>query len=614
MKKIFSIFFLLISFQVFAQKGALEKADLYYEYFRFKEAAVEYEIALSTAGPKTEAYILQRLAESYMYTFQYAKAEQYFDKLVRLGDGKTPPDAYLNFGNILKINGNYTRARDQFSYYKTLIPDDPYADMLLRSVNWAIKHQDSSRMVYVGLTNLDISGQSLGHAFFDEGLIYAKAKPGQSENETQIFNLSYAHRKDSLTFEDGEPIVEDLVFQFNESSPYVSFESSRNILYFSANATKLKKQQTKKPGKAQESQDGVTNLKVYVSVMDNGRFSFSKELPFNNKEYNCTQPCLSEDGKVLFFASDMPGGYGGLDLYRVERLNDGTWGPPQNLGDKVNTTEHEMYPYAKQGYLYFSSKGHVGFGGYDIFQAKLSPNNLPSGPVNLGKPFNSSRDDMAFIILNDGITGYFASNKDNAEGIDKVYYFRDLYESHYPAAPVIAATPKDSPVIAAAPSTNPVIKGAEEKIGGVKPGTTTATTTPDKTATAAKETMASESDEDLLKKVFRKVYFKFNDASVPGEAIVTLDSAIAAVKKNHRIKVQVNAHTDCRGSEAYNKSLSVKRALAVRQYLLAKGVRTQQIVLIGWGETKPVAACDVCETCSVETHQANRRVEIKLIK
>jgi peptidoglycan-associated lipoprotein len=585
-RKIIAISLLLFfSTLAIAQNAEIQKGDTHFEFFQFKEASEYYEKALKIANHKDEAYLLDRLGQCYKYTFQYKKAEEVFSRLVRLGDGKASPDAYLDYGSILKINGDYGHARDQFKYFLTIFPEDPYATFQLRSLTWAEKNKDSIRDFTIVPTNLNISGQSLGYCFFDDGLMYSTSRSNNpNDNTTQFFDLDYAQIMDSATFVQGDKILDELTFGFNEGSPSVSEDGL--LVYFSANATKIKKGGVvkKKVGGIEISADGVSNIKIYVARLSNGKYVGPEELPFNNNEYNCMNPWITDNGNTLFFASDMPKGFGGLDLYKVTRGPDGKWGKPMNLGQHVNTAENEMYPFVSNGNLFYASKGLNGFGGYDLYQSKLTFG-IPGAPINMGQPFNSSHDDVAFICKPNGRTGYFSSNRDNGEGIDKVYFFEDnkLYAE-----------------------ANPVLALADNK----------QKTTPSKPPPASNKakTYASMTDDELLKLVFEKVHFRFNEVQLTSSANITLDSVIALLQVRKNIKIQMSAHTDSRGSKVYNQLLSEKRAATVKKYLIHKGLPSDRIIANAYGETQLLNSCADGVACTDGQHQENRRVEISIVK
>lgn len=611
--------------QYVTAQESVEKGNEFYDYFQFKEAIKEYEFALKNNRTVTnEAHILKRLAYSYLYTFQYSKAETKFNELVRLGDKKAAPAVYLDYGNVLKIQGKYDRAKDQYAYYNTLVKSDSYSSFLTRSLNWAIKNQDSiNKNVHVGVTNLDVSGQSLGYCFFDNGLIYAHAKDTNYNEFTTLFNLGFVTRVDSVTFTKGDDVVSDINFPFNEGSPCLSPDGE--TLYFTATGAKVKEGEIRKSGIKETSTDGVSNLRLYSSKLENGKFTGVYELPFNDKNFNYIHPTVSADGNTLYFASDMPGGYGGLDIYKVTRNADGTWTTPINLGEKVNTTEQEGFPFLVGDKLYFASKGHVGFGGYDIFVTTIGNNFTLSNPQNMGKPFNTSKDDMAFVLDKDGTTGYLSSNRDSDNGMDKVYFFN----SNYTPAPVKTIMPKiDTAQATLAKVENNLKKDAAAV--AITPKTVLPKTDAIKDLAAKKETTVKkettntvtikiEEDKTVSNALSGKMvmvangYFKFNSSNLPAD-LKAFNDVLSLWKVDKRATIEIIATTDCRGSEQYNLMLSRKRALAAERFFKLKGVPANKITAIGTGEEVTEQKCTECERCTEEMHQENRKVQIILRK
>jgi outer membrane protein OmpA-like peptidoglycan-associated protein/tetratricopeptide (TPR) repeat protein len=611
--------------QYVTAQESVEKGNEFYDYFQFKEAIKEYEFALkNNRTVKNEAHILKRLAYSYLYTFQYSKAETKFNELVRLGDKKAAPAVYLDYGNVLKIQGKYDKAKDQYAYYNTLVKSDSYSSFLTRSLNWAIKNQDSiNKKVHVGVTNLDVSGQSLGYCFFDNGLIYAHAKDTNYNEFTTLFNLGFVTRVDSVTFTKGDDVVSDINFPFNEGSPSLSPDGE--TLYFTATGAKVKEGEIRKSGIKETSTDGVSNLRLYSSKLENGKFTGVYELPFNDKNFNYIHPTVSADGNTLYFASDMPGGYGGLDIYKVTRNADGTWTTPINLGEKVNTTEQEGFPFLVGDKLYFASKGHVGFGGYDIFVTTIGNNFTLSNPQNMGKPFNTSKDDMAFVLDKDGTTGYLSSNRDSDNGMDKVYFFN----SNYTPAPVKTIMPKidtaqatlakvennlkkDAAAVANTPKTVLPKTDAIKDLAAKKETTV-------KKETANTVTIKIEEDKTVSNALNGKMvmvangYFKFNSSNLPAD-LKAFNDVLSLWKVDKRATIEIIATTDCRGSEQYNLMLSRKRALAAERFFKLKGVPANKITAIGTGEEVTEQKCTECEKCTEEMHQENRKVQIILRK
>ena len=171
------------------------------------------------------------------------------------------------------------------------------------------------------------------------------------------------------------------------------------------------------------SKDGVVELQIYFSSQKDGKWSKPVSFNFNNKNYSVGQPCLTSDGNAMYFTSDVAGGYGGADIYRVTRDEKGEWGKPENLGEKINTEGCEMFPFfeEKSNTLFFSSDGRFGLGGLDIFSCTLSGSEV--GRVyNAGFPLNTQYNDYALIVNNTISKGYFSSDRKGGSGGDDIYF------------------------------------------------------------------------------------------------------------------------------------------------------------------------------------------------
>lgn len=600
MKKTIVILFLLPI--LLKAQSAIEVGDLYFDLFQFKEAIKSYETALyNERTTQNEGHLLHHLAYSHLYTFQYQKAAKYFGQLVVLADPKQLPDIYLDYGNVLKIIGDYDKAREQYKYYISLMRADEYTDMLQKSLAWAVKHQDSiDHKIKITPTNLNIGGQSLGYEWYDNGLIYAHPKDTNYSEFTSLFDLKYAVLTSETTFQTTEQYVSQIKFAFNEGSPSITADGE--TLYFTATASKIKKGSVKKIGATQINEEGISTLKIYQCKYLNGEFGYITELPFNNKQYNYTHPCISDDGNTLYFASDKPGGFGGFDLYLSKKNDVGVWGEPINLGSKVNTTENELFPFESKTKLYFASKGHVGFGGYDLFVCEQKTALNFTTAHNLGKPINTSHDDVAFLLKGNERTGYLSSNRDSENGVDVVYYVE---------LPEVVEAPK--PIIVAIGDTIPKDKVPQSQQLVLQ------TETIKQVKEAEEVKVAKPQEKPAINLTFNPnqtiatIYFGFDKQFFSKQFYPVIDSALWKLKVMQGQGIAIHAHTDCRGKMAYNKSLSAKRGNVVRAYLLKRGYPKNKVVVFAHGETKPIVATKSCRSLTPTQHRLNRRVELKVI-
>lgn len=635
MKKCILVICTLFSLPSFAQRAATEYGDLYYEFFQFKEAAKYYEEALNDKKVKDKQYLNEQLSQCYKFLFQYKKAEEYLAVVVSAD--KVSPEFYIDYGNILKLNGKYAEAKAQFKKFQEVTGGES-GDSYMRSINWAIRNADTLKDYAVFPTDLNISGQSLGYCFYDDGLIYAHArnKKPMGKDMSPLFDLDYARNTSPTEFKADLEMLKLIQFDLNEGSPSVS--PDRNTLFFSANSTNLKKRRKKSMGDIEVSAEGVSNFKIYAAEMEGGFFQNPVALPFNDNEYNCIHPFMMDDGETLLFSSNMPGGYGGFDLYKCTKLPDGGWSEPENLGKTVNTEENELFPTVSQGMLYFSSKGFNNYGGYDIYIARMNKGGVPSGLKNLGQPINSFRDDVAYITKDGGRSGYFSSNRGNDEGLDNVYFVRDntpimkdpepivtpepvaVPETVIANTPVPPVTPPvlitiPDPTVIPPPSPKKATKKApqvlaKQRVEKEQPVVVVKEPKAPKTASV----VVSDNLDALIATHFTPVLFRFNDAGISAPQMDAADS-IAQILKDHReLKVYITAHTDSRGSFSYNIALSNKRGASLKRYLLDKGVSSSSIITKGLGESQLLNECADDVTCSDEQHAVNRRVEMRLVR
>ncbi|MBI1228451.1 MAG: OmpA family protein [Bacteroidetes bacterium] len=262
-------------------------------------------------------------------------------------------------------------------------------------------------------------------AFYQNGIVFVTSQNEDSKKDRKIderfFDLYYADLNPN-----GMP-SEPWFFSPNLNSKLhegpVSFGPDYQTIYFTRNEMKN--------GKAVTGNNGEVNLQIYMADKSPTDWINLRSLPFNGDDYNCAHPTLTADGNHLYFSSNMPGGYGGMDLYRSDKVN-GQWGWPVNLGSAINTPGNEVFPYIhNSGTLFFSSDGHGGFGGLDLFMTNTP--DKATEITNIGAPFNSEEDDLGFLLDNEGKTGYFASGRSEGEGKDDIYYF-NLPNSLVPSA------------------------------------------------------------------------------------------------------------------------------------------------------------------------------------
>jgi len=401
----------------------------------------------------------------------------------------------------------------------------------------------------------------------------------------------------------------------------------------------------------------VVRLQIYFLQKDNRstaptdhseNWSEPVAFPLNNPAYSVGHPALTENG--MYFVSDMPGGFGGTDIYYTERNADGMWSAPVNLGSSINTEANEMFPFFdnRTQNLYFSSNGLNGLGGLDIFRAQKTAQGFEKAQ-NIGAPINSRYDDFAYIIDGSGTMGYFSSNRPTGKGGDDIYHFSYSGEDstalsdQTPPTPDSLTTLNDRNYIfrlfVLNENTRQPIAKATVSLGNILRETTGArgmlslllndTVSFQATATATGYSkaekqikIASFKNRDIIADtlylapavgqqiVLKNIYYDFDKAGILPESAEELDKLVSFLLDNPALKVELSSHTDSRGSDAYNLRLSELRAQSAVAYILSKGIPAGRITARGYGETRLRNRCANSVNCSEEEHRENRRTEI----
>jgi outer membrane protein OmpA-like peptidoglycan-associated protein/tetratricopeptide (TPR) repeat protein len=421
MKKIFllSVFFSL-SLTVYAQRE-LRKANRHYKYAEYAAAIPLYK-AVYEDNQKTLA--LRRLAYCYLYTSHFQNAEKYFALLV---EKEGNADDIYNYGYVLKANGKYAKAKEQFLAFARKKPGSAKGNLMAASCDYAMQ-LIKEKPAYAAKTASELNSPKSEYApaYYKNEIIYTSTRETASNRIPNARSGDPADRfylKSKL--EEGgnvQPgVFSDKLTGF--TLPYTegvaTFSPEGNVMYFTRSTARYINPDL--------GSQGVNVLKIFRAELVNGYWTNVTELPFNSDKYNCAHPSLSKDGKELYFASDMPHKHrvGGIDLYVVRQTYDkkgrSVWGEPIHLGNYVNSEGDEVFPYIhSDGTLYFSSNFHPGLGGLDIFQA-LKKGDTYADVTNLKSGINSSADDFGIVLNKEKTKGYISSNRAGGFGGDDIY-------------------------------------------------------------------------------------------------------------------------------------------------------------------------------------------------
>ena len=349
---------------------------------------------------------------------------------------------------------------------------------------------------------------------------------------------------------------------------------------------------------------------IYCSKRVNGTWSAGRPLQLVPSDTLSlfAHPALSPSGSFLYFVSDMAGGMGGKDIWRVSVASDHVTGVPQNLGASVNTVGDEMFPYMRtDSTLYFSSDGHPGRGGLDLLVAKRTQNKEGWQVTSLPQPLNSSADDFGITFMRDAENGFFSSNRDDGRGYDHLYSF--VYREATITVSGLVVDQEDESLPGAAVSVEgsdgsmrPLVTNRQgeyqfraarnvmymftvEADGFIKQKQSLRTTSEEKDTLYYVDFEMIPYNKPVI---LEHIFYDYDRATLRSESKHELDKLAAILRENPEISIEIAAHTDRHGNEAYNRDLSARRAQAVLDYLGVSGIDVGRIQAVGRGETEPM--------------------------
>lgn len=401
-----------------AQQGLLKLGDRYFEQFSYAKAIEYYEQAFRKNDASSIPHA-RRLGECYWNLRDIPNAERWY-AIVAASSQATPEDVY-RYAEMLRVSGQYADSELWLKRYAKLAPDDNRVILQENATERLGELMEGPALTHK-VTLADFSSGSADLAPFIHGntVYFASSRADQftsrhthSWNDQPFLNLYTGRLDPDGSISNIKPMGDNMNTHYHESNAVVSADGSE--LYFTRNNIV--------EGRGVLSDEGVNNLQIFTRSMLPEGWSKETAFPYNSPAYSIGHPAITKDGKRLYFTSDMPGGLGGKDLYFCERDERGEWMEPVNLGSNVNTEGAEMFPYVFDGTLYFSSDGHLGLGGLDLFRTTIRGKS--HGRVeNLNAPINSTADDLGFCLNDAGDIGFFTSDRDGAIGKENIYTFR----------------------------------------------------------------------------------------------------------------------------------------------------------------------------------------------
>ena len=416
------ILLLCVVFQATAQDNLLKKANKCFLHFDYPEAAEYYKKVLARNDDTPEAKI--KLAEAYRLMNMPIEAEYWYEQVVQLPESE--PIHWYYYGQALKANGKFEDAKQAFMQYAQLVPADTRGLRQVEACDQANYFLTDPGIYNVKITNVNSGRADFGPAFYKEGIVFASEEdskdPEYNWREQPFLDLFYSPQSgdNCASLGNKEEFKGKVNTWVHEGT--VSFTNDFGVMYFTRN-----NYYKGKIGYDTEEEVPTVNLELYEArALNDDKWGDIRPFPYNSDDYSVGHPALSADEQVLYFISDMPGGYGETDIYVSYRSGD-SWGTPENLGPEINTEGREMFPFiSKDNTLYFSSDALPGLGGLDVFTASLLGDGTWSQPENLRYPINTNGDDFSFIIDENNEQGYFASNRPGGSGDDDIYCFSKL--------------------------------------------------------------------------------------------------------------------------------------------------------------------------------------------
>lgn len=632
---------------LFSQERKLQKAKKQYDRYEYIDAQETY-LKVAKKGYRS-ADLFMNLGDSYYFNSQFEDALKWYEELVNSYPDQTEPEYYFRYAQTLKTAERYIDSDKYMQKFAELSQDDQRAK-LFRNESDYLKQIDFQSGRYE-IENSSISSifTDFGTAFYGKNIVFSSSRDTLSLKKTihqwndeaflNLFEAEYDSVNNSIS--KIKRFDNKINSKFHESTPV--FTKDGQTIYFTRNNFNN--------GKIGRDQKGTNKLKIYRSHRtDQGKWTTPQSLPFNSDEYSVAHPALSNDEKTLYFSSDMPGGKGQSDLYEVIINEEGDFGEPKNLGDKVNTEGKETFPFiSDDNRLYFSSNGHMGLGGLDVYVTGINPQNKKEElVVNIGRPINSSKDDFAFVVDINSKRGFFSSNRGGGKGSDDIYSFLQLEDLRDPCETIITGLVTDK-------ETNELLPGAKVSIYDSNNNlvqsfvvddkasfsqkvecnskyfvraekeeyvtleklvnTVNKSQTLDTPLSLEKKIKSADIGDDLAKVLsLNPIYFDFGGYDIRSDAKIELAKVIEVMNQYSEMKIEVRSHTDSHGDDAYNLYLSEKRAEATVNYMVDNGISSDRLTGKGFGETQQVNDCGNNTNCKKEEYQLNRRSEFIIVK
>lgn len=598
--KISFIFLLFLSVTLFAQKDVTSKADKAFESGKYYDAIEEYKYAFAKTKDKDKkSEIIYKTALCYKNVGDVKQSKVWFNKAIKKRYAN--PIAILYYADALKAGGEYDEAKLQYAEYRTLVPDDVRGqkgeESCALAIDW-IANPTRYKLVNMYYFNSKQSDYSPAYSKDNyKQLVFTSSREGTTGNKIssvtgEYYSDIFKTRVDRKgKWSEPVPGEETINTEFDEGAACTN--SKATVMYFTS---------------FREDKSGNLVCKIFMSERDGIDWKQSEEVPLVADTITVGHPAISPDELTLLFVAEMRGGFGKKDIWKVTRdSKSASWGQPVNLGSDINTEGNEMFPYIHpDGTLYFSSDGHEGMGGLDIFMATETAEGKWK-VENMKYPINSPADDFGVCFEAEQECGYLSSNRDGGKGSDDIYQFSLPPIEFTLVGTVINQKTED--VIAGANVTLIGSDGTNVERKTENDGTFTFKLAPNTDYrivtkrggflnAKGKETTKGVTDSKEFKMdIFMSpddsridlpgIMYDFGKWNLRPESMVALEELVEILNDNPNITIEIGSHTDARGSDQANMELSAKRAKSVVDFLITYGIDEERLTSKGYGETMP---------------------------
>lgn len=649
---------LLSSGSVFAQQRGIKSSNKDYSKLAYIDAQKMY-LNIAEKG-YADMELFQNLADTYYYNNDYTNANKWYAKVFEYDAHDISKEYYFKYIQTLKSVKDYDTADKIVEEYLKVKGEDQFIKNYTNNRNYMDQIDLQSGRFEVKRLDMNSKNQDFGVGLYDGGkkAVFASSSDSSSMvkyvhkwSDRQFLNL-YTADVDPSTgeFSNMEKFGnKNINTKFHESNAV--FTKDNKTVYFTRNNFFKKRFKT--------SSDDINKLKIFRATREGegDQWGNVEELSINGEDFSTAHPALSPNEDRLYFASDRPGGKKGLfdskassDIWYVSLNGDGGLGTPVNVKE-VNTPGNELFPFmSSNGDLYFSSNGHQGLGGLDVFVSQATNGELTKDVINLGKPVNGTQDDFAFVLNQEKMNGYFSSNRLSGKGLDDIYYFKQTKDLQCVVDITGVVTDEKTgdlmpqSTVTLLDADNNVIDevvvgddaayafklecGSNYSIKAEKNGFSIAeefVQTPNVSTSLEQPLAVAKSIEEKVNEIeigdnvaealgLTKIYFDFDKSNIRPDAEVQLQKILEYMKAYPTSEIDIRSHTDSRATDGYNIKLSDRRAKSTRAYLIIKGISPNRLTAAGYGEYQLVNECSNGVECTEEQHDLNRRSEFILTK